>query len=85
MKKVVLTLSVPILMVVLLGADIRRKDSTSSVSTPQKKPNCYGYTIIEFGKGIDCNGDTVKLVKVNGGQERWVDSNVVTAANLSVK
>jgi hypothetical protein len=82
MKKVVLTLSVLILVVVLLGADIRRKDSTPIASQPQKKSNCYGYTIIEFGKGIDCNGDTVKLTKVNGGQQRWVDSQVVTAANL---
>lgn len=80
MKKVVLTLSVLILVVVLLGADIRRKDSTSTASVPQKKANCYGYTIIEFGKGIDCNGDTVKLTKVNGGQERWVDSKITTAA-----
>jgi hypothetical protein len=82
MKKVVLTLSVPILVVVLLGTDIRRKDSTPMASEQHKKSNCYGYTIIEFGKGIDCNGDTVKLVKVNGGQQRWVDSEIVTAANL---
>ena len=82
MKKVVLTLSVPMLVVVLLGADMRRKDSTSTASAPQKRSNCYGYTIIEFGKGIDCNGDTVKLIKVNGGQERWVDSNVRTVANF---
>jgi hypothetical protein len=70
MKKVVMTLAVLIVLVVLIGADIRRKDTTSNApAIPTKKP-CYGYTIIEFGKGINCNGDTVKLVKVsNGGQE----------------
>jgi hypothetical protein len=66
MKKVVLTLAVLIVLVVLIGADIRRKETTP---TTMPKKSCYGYTIIEFGKGIDCNGDTVKLVKVNGGQQ----------------
>jgi hypothetical protein len=33
------------------------------------KPNCNGaYTILEYGRGIDCNGDTVRLEKVNGFQ-----------------
>jgi hypothetical protein len=66
MKKVVLTLAVLVILVVLIGADIRRKETTP---TAMPKKSCYGYTIIEFGKGIDCNGDTVKLVKVNGGQQ----------------
>jgi len=36
---------------------------------PEKKKECNGaYTIIEYGIGIDCNGDTVKLVKVHGIQ-----------------
>lgn len=39
----------------------------AAFDAPQKKP-CYGYTIIEFGKGVDCNGDTIRLVKVPGGQ-----------------
>jgi hypothetical protein len=80
MKKVVTTLSVLILLVVLIGADIRRKDSTSSTLVREKKEPCYGYTIIEFGKGIDCNGDTIKLIKVNGGQQRVIESDLVVAA-----
>ena len=66
MKKVLLTLAVLVILVVLIGADIRRKE-TAPTAMPKK--SCYGYTIIEFGKGIDCHGDTVKLVKVNGGQQ----------------
>jgi hypothetical protein len=31
-----------------------------------KKHHCFGYTIIEAGKGVDCYGDTVKLVKSHG-------------------
>lgn len=65
MKKIFLLFSIVLMVVVLLGADIRRATLASFV---EKKP-CYGYTIIEFGKGINFNGDTVKLVKVKGGQE----------------
>ena len=68
MKKILLLFSVVVMVIVLLGADIRRKKQSESNVTTEKKP-CYGYTIIEFGTGINCNGDTVKLVKVNGGQE----------------
>jgi hypothetical protein len=68
MKKIFLLFSVVVMLVVLLGADIRRKKEASLAPVVEKKP-CYGYTIIEFGKGINCDGDTVKLVKVKGGQE----------------
>ena len=66
MKKIFLLFSVVLILVVLVGADIRRKKETVTSSAPEKKP-CSGYTIIEFGKGINCNGDTVKLNKVKGG------------------
>lgn len=68
MKKIFLVLSIVLTLVVLLGADIRRQKETSLIPQVDKKP-CYGYTIIEFGKGINCDGDTVRLVKVKGGQE----------------
>jgi hypothetical protein len=67
MKKIFLLFSIVLMLVVLLGADIRRKKEASLMSVVGKKKPCYGYTIVEFGKGIDCNGDTVKLVKVKGG------------------
>ena len=53
-----------------IAADTRSVEETSPAIIVSRKP-CYGYTIIEFGKGIDCHGDTVKLVKVKGGQERF--------------
>ena len=82
MKKVVLTLAVLIILVVILGADIYRSEATSTTpATPEKL--CYGYTIIEFGKGIDCNGDTVRLVKINGGQEMVKDPAFNNETNLA--
>lgn len=66
MKKIFLLFGLVVMLVVLLGADIRRKKEATSAPAALKKP-CYGYTIIEFGKGINCDGDTVKLTKVKGG------------------
>jgi hypothetical protein len=70
MKRVVVALAVMMLLVVLIGADIRRTDSTPPVQAVkiQAKKKCYGYTIIEFGKGINCKGDTINLVRVDGIQ-----------------
>jgi hypothetical protein len=68
MKKVGLILAVLCVLVVLIGADIRGRDTTTSAAAAPKK-FCKGYTIIEFGKAVDCNGDTLRLVKVDGGQE----------------
>jgi hypothetical protein len=33
-----------------------------------KKNSGCGYTVIEFGVGVNCNGDTVKLVRSKGFQ-----------------
>jgi hypothetical protein len=30
------------------------------------KPKCVGYSVLEVGKAIDCNGDTIRLTKRNG-------------------
>jgi hypothetical protein len=68
MKKLILILSILTLVLVLVGADIRRNDSSNLTVQVQKKKRCVGYTIIEFGKGIDCNGDTVALKRLNGVQ-----------------
>jgi hypothetical protein len=35
-----------------------------------EKKYCKGYSVIEVDKGVDCYGDTIKLVKVNGFFER---------------
>ena len=67
MRKIILGLSFLIVLIAIVGADFRRTEAPrKNIVIPRKK--CVGYTIIEFGKGIDCNGDTVKLVKRNGIQ-----------------
>lgn len=72
MKKIVFALAVLSLGAVMSSADIGRAGIPSGLVSPAKK-TCYGYTIIEFGKGINCYGDTVKLMKVKGGQQLVVD------------
>ena len=37
-------------------------------SNDQIKKRCSGYTIIEYGKGVTCQGDTVSLEKIGGLQ-----------------
>jgi hypothetical protein len=83
MKKFVFALTVMILLVVMISANIERDYTQPVAAKTQKKP-CYGYTIIEFGKGINCDGDTVKLVKVNGGQQLMIQEEIgstLTAKN----
>ena len=40
------------------------------LETSLRPQNCTGYTIIEFNKGVNCNGDTINLVRRNGFAER---------------
>ena len=68
MRKFLLIFAV-LIVTVLIAADFKSGKTTASLQATHPKKPCYGYSIIEFGKGINCNGDTVKLVKVNGGQE----------------
>lgn len=53
---------------IAVAADFR----TLPYITPPKQNDCVGYTIIEFDKGIDCHGDTIKLTRKNGFAERVV-------------
>lgn len=69
MKRTVQALAIPFVALVMIGADFRSEEPRTEAPVVSKRP-CYGYVIIEFGKGIDCHGDTVKLAKVKGGQER---------------
>jgi hypothetical protein len=68
MRKIILFPGIIATVILLLGADIRRNDSSIAQDRLPNKQKCVGYTIIEFGKGLDCHGDTVKLVRVNGLQ-----------------
>jgi hypothetical protein len=68
MKNIFLLFGLVLSLIVLLGADIRRKKEASPVAIDTLP--CYGYTIIEFGKGINCQGDTVQLERVKGGGQQ---------------
>lgn len=50
----------------VIGADHRESQAPAA---PLKRV-CKGYTVIEASKGVDCNGDTIKLVKVSGFYQR---------------
>ena len=75
MNKLIVTVSILLNLLLITAADFKSAPIVISEvpkAPLQKKSNC-GYTIIEFGKGIDCHGDTIKLARVNGVQIR-VDS-----------
>jgi len=69
MKKLLWVPAVAMTLTLLIGADIHRPAKVETAAEEPKKA-CYGYTIIEYGKGIDCHGDTIRLVKINGIQEQ---------------
>ena len=48
----------------ITGAHSKRADAKAA------RKYCKGYSVIEADKGVDCYGDTIKLVKVNGFFER---------------
>jgi hypothetical protein len=67
MKRTFLTLSLLISTALLMiGADFRVPKAESLVEI---KKHCVGYTIIEAGLGVDCTGDTVRLIKKYGYYE----------------
>lgn len=63
MRRSIVVIVIALSTFLLLGANNK---------STEKKPhrNCNGYSVIEVDKGIDCNGDTIKLIKVNGFFER---------------
>lgn len=65
MKKLLFTM-LPLTAVafVMMGADLK----SEKVAAPTLK-HCSGYTVIEAGLGLDCHGDTVKLIKTHGYYE----------------
>jgi len=73
MKKIIFTVSVLTNLLLITAADFKSTPIVTIKEKPAKKKMNCGYTIVEFGKGIDCNGDTVKLARVNGIQVR-IDS-----------
>jgi hypothetical protein len=69
MKRVSVVLSLSLIGLMVMGAEHRGSAPAKSVTKVAKKA-CIGYTIIEASKGIDCNGDTIKLVRTAGFYER---------------
>jgi hypothetical protein len=70
MKRFVVTLAALLCFTMMMtGADIRSAVKAKQHGSPKEKDHCIGYTIIEVDKGIDCNGDTVKLQRVHGYYE----------------
>lgn len=67
MKKLLFTLSILLNLALLSAADFQDQRNAKSVL---KKTSACGYTIVEFGKGVDCHGDTIMLKKINGLQVR---------------
>jgi hypothetical protein len=48
--------------VLLAGINFWKEDKTALAP----KKSCTGYIVIAVDKGIDCNGDTIQLVKEHG-------------------
>ena len=55
-------------MMLIVAADFRRLPHM--LSAEPGKGTCNGYTIIEYDKGVDCQGDTIQLIRKNGYAER---------------
>lgn len=69
MKKVFFSALILVcVMMIIAAADFRR---LPLIHAQPLRP-CGGYTIIEYDKGLDCNGDTIRLVRTHGYAERVV-------------
>lgn len=66
MKRLLFFMTLGLFGFMVIGADHRE----SQISAASLKRTCKGYTVIEASKGVDCNGDTIKLVKVSGFYQR---------------
>lgn len=70
MKRVSVILTLGLAGLLVMGTDHRGSETEKEVTKKVAKKACVGYTIIEASKGIDCNGDTIKLVRTAGFYER---------------
>ena len=66
MKSLLFFMAVALFAFMVLGV----ADQSDRISAASLKKVCKGYTVIEASKGVDCNGDTIKLVKVSGFYQR---------------
>jgi hypothetical protein len=66
MIRLIIILVIAMSTFLLTGANNKKTDTQSA------KKFCRGYSVIEADKGIDCHGDTIRLVKVSGFYERAI-------------
>jgi hypothetical protein len=66
MIRSIIILAIGLATVSLTGANYMSADAR----TTKEKRHCKGYSVIAVDKGIDCNGDTIKLIKTNGFFQR---------------
>ena len=59
-----------LLIVIVISAFLLTSADYKTADVPAEKKSCRGYSVIEADKGIDCHGDTIKLVKIHGFFER---------------
>jgi hypothetical protein len=82
MKKMLLSLPIFAgIVLLMIGADFR---SPREKAVVELKKHCAGYTVLEAGLGVDCNGDTVKLIKKYGYYElasHYEKSDLAVSAN----
>lgn len=69
MKQVSVVLALVAAGMLVMGAD-GKVAQTEKAEKKVSRKSCVGYTIIEASKGIDCYGDTIKLVRTAGFYER---------------
>lgn len=67
MKRIFTAIGIITAALVLSAVSFRGPVAENQPVLKKYSPSC-GYTIIEYGVGIDCNGDTVRIVKKNGAQ-----------------
>lgn len=67
MKKFFLSGLVVLSLFIFIGAS--NIGIPSFLDPASGKSHCTGYTIIEYGKAINCQGDTIALVYPNGFAE----------------
>lgn len=63
MKRVFSMLAI-VVAIVIFGMGFISRTPAAPAEEPRK--SCRGYEVIEANKGIDCNGDTIQLVRRNG-------------------
>lgn len=65
MKRIWVILTLGLVAFLVIGADQPNADAPKVT-----KKICRGYTVIADSKGIDCTGDTLRLVRVAGFYQR---------------